>query len=307
MADSLTGESAILICMTKKSKTLNGEALLAKVRAELRRAVLAEPPRTYLDTGSVLLNRVFGCKRGLVYGTLLELSGPESHGKSLLATVLCGIAQRDGAQVIWLDAENSVSRAWMTAHGVDMKTAVVIRPYVLERKRTAEVATAEMLCEEAERVCKTVKGKKILVVDSVSALNTEEESMAGIDAQNMRTKLALATFLSRLLRRWAGMAQTTNTLIVFINQIRTNPTAMFGNPTYTTGGSALRFYAHCRVRVRRAKGGKLMQQGKQVGLQGVVENWKNKLGRENKKAGYKIRYDGSKTEFIPFDKLEKPE
>ena len=112
----------------------------------------------------------------------------------------------------------------------------------------------------------------------------------------MRTQMALPQFLGKLLRRWTGLFESYNVLGVFINQVRIAPGVAFGNPEYTPGGKALKFYCHIRSIVRRTKGGRLMKSGKIVGLKGIITNLKNKAGGvEGSRCGYKIYFDGKRS------------
>jgi recombination protein RecA len=122
----------------------------------------------------------------------------------------------------------------------------------------------------------------------------------------MRTKLSLAALLNQLLRRWVGFAQTSNTSILFLNQLRIDPTKMFGNPEYSPGGKALKFYCHARIKIRRTnKGGYLKKANKIIGLKGVMTVLKSKVGaHEGDTAGYKLYHSG-KSVYTSADKVQK--
>jgi RecA/RadA recombinase len=313
---------------------------LALIRGKLGHLTLQSTNRVYLDTGYEDLNATLGHpKRGLRYGKLLELSGENSHGKSVISYLLAGMFQRDGAEVLWLDPETSWDYSWAKIWLPRPKDVCLIQPYVgefekkkkkgTERlvKRTpwkkgdkirpgARLAYAEELCAEAEAMTdlwyrraleSDTTPKMVMVVDSLTAFMVKDEGEAGTEGQNMNTNAALARFLSKFMRRWAGHAQTHNCYTIFINQLRTTPGVAFGDPTYTPGGKAAKFYCHSRVKVRRIKGGRMKLSGKTVGLKGLMTNFKNKLGgTEGTEVGYKIRFVG-KYNFVSAGEMKKEE
>src|SRR5438105_2568445 len=204
--------------------------------------------------------------------------------------------------------------------GLDTDKLILLQPYVGKfmdvdprtKKKTlskeARLSNAQELCSEAEKCmeasAKTFK-KRILVLDSIPALLTAGEAAAGIEGGNLRTNMDLPMFMSRLLRRWVGTAQVTNTLIVLVNQLRTNPMNKFSSPDYTPGGNAPLFYSHVRVRVNRIKGGKIMDKGNMVGIQGIMRALKNKSGGvEGSTVGYKLKFN-SNVEFVPVSSLKR--
>jgi recombination protein RecA len=272
----------------------------------------------YLPKSGPYLNEVFGRPDdGLIFGKFIEIAGPESHGKSLQELILMAMAQKDGADCLQIDGENSWFGPWAQKWGVDPDRVGLIQPYVgnfgkKQKKRLKRIqeaktdlkkvllrlSTAEELCEEAECLMTRMherhpNGKIFLGIDSVTALLVGDEAEAGITGQNMRTNAALAMFLSRLLRRWVGLAQSYNILGVFINQLRTAPGVMFGDPEYTTGGKALKFYCHVRTRMKRTSKGLLLQSGRPVGIRGTIRSVKNKIGGvEGTSVGYKLLFKG---------------
>lgn len=264
-----------------------------RIKKALGAVWLPKTIENWLNTGHAMLNRVFGSEvHGIPYGKLIEVSGFPSHGKTALVLELMRYAQIDGAYCIWIDLENSWDPKWARTRGVDPDRVTVLSQSVDEK--TGELVTIEKLCALAEKAVRMYHrrhpGKKVFIAaDSVTAMMTEMESEAGLDA-NMRVNLSLAMFLSKLTRRWNAFAITHNALIVFINQLRTRPGG-YGDPNYTTGGNALPFYCAIRVSVRRSKGGRVMQAGRQIGIQGIMKNIKNKAGEESlegAKIGFKI-------------------
>jgi recombination protein RecA len=286
------------------------------IRSKLGHYTTAAVPSYFLDTTYPDFNSVIGGPTGIPFGYLIELSGIESAGKTTLALDLLAEAQEQKAEGVWVDVENSLTRKWAARRGVDVDNLCWIWPYLgrFGKKGTKEwkrkrLINAEEMCEEAEAYIKAryVPGKRFfMVVDSVTALLTREEAETGISKANMRSKLSLPTFLGRLLRRWVGFAHSTNTTIIFINQIRINPNQLFGNPEYTPGGKALKFYCHVRVGARRVKDGRLMHSGEQVGIKGYLTNAKNKAGGvERLQIGYKISFKSGETEFMPVSLVKK--
>ena len=272
------------------------------IRKKLGHCSMAWEPETWLNTGDPDLNKVVGHRdKGIPYGRLTELSGLESHGKTALALTIAALAQLDGARIIWTDVENSWDPEWAKVRGLDPSKVELIQPYVgtFGKEKEKRLATAQELCGETEALIE-MRGKfrkQLVVVDSLASLLTEGESAAGIEDQNMRTRMDLPMFLGSLLRRWVGHAQVYNAHIILINQLRQNPLVKFGSPWYTPGGNAPRFYSHIRLRVRKT--GMLKETGKIVGVQGILKATKNKAGgEEGAEIGYKIFKQGP-IEFCP--------
>ena len=283
----------------KQSQPLSPEAEIALIRKKLKHFTTDRPVKYWLDTGSPRLNSIFGSKKyGIPYAKMIEISGFESQGKTALVAKISAISQRDGAIVIWVDLENSWDEDWFKALGLDTEKVYLFQPQVgtFDGEKEQRLQTAEELLEEVDELIRkkgTSDGRMCLVIDSIAALLTEEEAAAGIQNQNMRTKISLAPFLSRLLRRWVAVARNYNVMMFFVNQLRVAPNA-FGNPEYTPGGNAVRLYASVRVRMRR-KTKKILKGGEAIGIKGMLINWKNKAGgesREGLRIGYKLYYEG---------------
>jgi recombination protein RecA len=286
---------------------------VAKIRRKLGHLSLDRAPTTWLDLGSASLNRVLGnAERGVPYGRIVEVSGLESHGKTALTLTLAALAQQDGALVIWADFENSYTPEWAAVRGLDPEQVALVSPYVgrFGKEKDVRLPAAQELCEEVEALIVGFHGryKKIFLAgDSITSMLTEGEASAGLGGQNMRTRMDLPMFLGALMRRWVGMAQAHNVLMVFVNQLRQKPGMAFGDPWYTPGGNAVRFYSHVRVRVRRtgAKGGRITVSGHQTGIQGIVTNKKNKVGGlESSEIGYRLLFDGP-MKFVPAREVRK--
>lgn len=204
--------------------------------------------------------------------------------------------------------------------GLDPAKLVLVQPYVgrfmvkaskpgaKPKLGEPRLSTGTELLAEAEKCILASREKfdrMFIVVDSIAAILTEGEAAAGIEGRNMRTNADLPMFLSSLLRRWVGFAQAYNCSVMLTNQLRLKPGVKFGSPWYTTGGNAPHFYSHVRVHVGRVKGGKIVDKGKTIGIQGVMKALKNKSGGlEGSEVGYKIMFDG-KVLFVPAKQMRK--
>ena len=292
------------------------ESDIARIRKKLKHNVLEPRTPAWLDTGAPSLNAVLGSESaGVPYGRVLELYGPASHGKTMLALHLAVRAQRSGASVIWLDLENSYDEDWARAQGLDPSTVYVLRGQMIQPTKTGDprLQNAEELFLETEELVKMLAGRDddwrgLVIVDSVAAILVEDEEQAGIANQNMRTTVSLAKFLGPLLRRWTALCMNLRCTMLCINQIRESPGVMFGSPEYTPGGRSLPFYASIRAEVRRVSGGRLIQTGKVVGLRGRIKNVKNKAGSgsvEGRDTGYVTRFGTGAWEFPPVKDVSK--
>jgi recombination protein RecA len=288
------------------------------------------------DVMGTMLNTVLGhTDKGMPYGRIVEISGWESNCKTAVALTLAACAQHDGAHVIWGDIENSFEPDWAImrgmakcpkclndpvkrdscktcdGQGIDVDRITLIQPYVgtftyvnkqgkSVQEKEPRQSTGQELMEEVEACMKLPRKvkKTFVVIDSAAAILTEDEGDAGISGAKMNTNMSLAMFLGRLLRRWVGLAQSHNALIVFINQLREGP-VKFGDPVKTVGGNALRFYSHVRVRVSRVSGSKIVDKGKTLGIKGVIKAKKNKCGgNEGAECGFRLWFYKPLVEFV---------
>jgi len=283
----------------KAQLSLTAEAELAMIKKRLQHPT-KETIDYWLGTGSKLLNAVFGSEsNGLPYGKIIEVSGYESHGKTAQMYSLASLAQRDGASVGVWDLELTWDQSWASKLGLDPSKVVVFQPVIGQfgTEKQKRMITAEEQCEEIEMWMRlhhkrNPHGRLFLGIDSIAGLVPREAEEAGLE-QNMRTRVSVATFLSWLLPRWQQRAANYNVLMMLVNQIRVAP-GRYGNPEYTMGGNAIRFFCAVRVKMRR-KGGPILKDGKEIGFKGVLQNWKNKAGegsREHGKCGFKFFYDG---------------
>lgn len=309
---------------------------LLAIRKKLSHMAMKWEPSEWLATGIPELNEVMGhAQLGLPFGRMIEVTGWESNGKSAVVLAIAGLAQRAGAHVIWGDVENSFEPDWArqrgllrceickgklparltckfcgydpnlkgsTGCGLDESRLTLIQPYVgmFGTEKVPRLSTAQELCVEIEESMQFRRktNKSIVVIDSIAALLTEIEGKAGISGSNLSTKMDLPSFMGRLLRRWVGLAQVHNAMIILINQLRSGP-AKYGDPTYAPGGNAPRFYSHVRVRIKRVPNSKIIHAGKTIGIKGTVRAVKNKTGGvEGAEYGFRLLYKGA-LEFVP--------
>lgn len=281
----------------------------------------------HLDLGDPDINEVFGDRElGIRWGSIFEVHGAESSGKTTLCTNIAAIAQASSRHVYVgkADLEGSNDDRLNERLGIDMS-----RFYPFEAKLVVAVEelkkidalrkkkedggkltklqedklasppepyeqTAEKVCDEMEawikfRRSRDPKAKVVLIIDSVTGLLVSEEEEGGLDEQNMRTKVSLASFMSLLLRRWVRLATNYKVIMLFINQERLAPGVMYGSPIVTSGGRALKFYASVRLRTRRSGNGRIEKDGSMIGLRSIVQNEKNKVGgKEHSEAAFKF-------------------
>lgn len=303
----------------------------ARIAKLLKFSTFEPEQQFWLDTGSVELNKTLGSgKKGLPYGKIYELRGPEHGGKTTLSTVIAGLAQRDGAAVGYIDLENSRDSEWAKRLGLDFDGVLPIYPKLIrakapkrDQKEDAKVGKkssdvlrlqgAEELFAEAETGMSEFYNagyvKQFWFLDSVANLTTTMAVEAGVD-RNMRVNMDRAMFLSNTLPMWAGLAANYNAMIFLLNQLRDKPGVVYGNPEYSPGGRALRHACAIRANVRRVKNGFMRHNSKVVGIKMKVSNFKNKAGEgsvEQEVAGVKVRWDKSpaRIQFMDAGDLEK--
>jgi recombination protein RecA len=278
-----------------------------------------EPEQRYwLDTGYEQLNATLGSrKRGLPYGKIYELSGIEHGGKTVMGTVLAGIAQKDGAAVGYIDLEDSRDEKWAVKLGLNYPDTLPVYPKLVEegkKTKTIRLQSAEEIFAEAEVAmqlfAKRGYKKQYWLLDSVANIQTAMAVEAGLLDRNMRVNMDRAMFLSNVLPRWAGLASNYGAMIVLVNQLRNKVGMVFGDPLYAPGGRALAHACAIRARVRRLKNGQIRQNGKVVGIIGVIKNTKNKAGEgsvEQEQVCFKIKWSKSpaRIEFMSVEEAEE--
>ncbi|TMH74183.1 MAG: recombinase RecA, partial [Betaproteobacteria bacterium] len=188
-----------------------------------------------VSTGSLGLDIALGVG-GLPRGRVVEIYGPESSGKTTLTLSVIAQAQKLGGTAAFIDAENALDPQYAAKLGVKIEELLISQP-----------DTGEQALEIADMLVRS-GSVDVIVIDSVAALTPKAE----IEGEMGEPQMGLqARLMSQALRKLTSNIKRTNTLVIFINQIRMKIGVMFGNPETTTGGNALKFYASCRLDIRR--------------------------------------------------------